>query len=244
MSVDENLRHASIYNQRVHGRISSRRGFRTSVEIKTFEDLKHEANRKKIGKLLYSVSRVWAGKYPQLGFGLNHELALGVTHEDIVYTVIQKAISGERRWDPEKGELEYWLKEQVKSEVSNLATKAATLQELALPEPQPEEGRLDRLELRSGSVTDSLFAQPKTPEAVVLTKERYQQEADLIIAASGGDPQLEQLLDAIIEIHSAKPAELAPRLDRPVDEIYRLLRKLRRRINQLKKESLVHAQAN
>ncbi len=214
------------------------------MEIKTFEDLELEANRKRIGKLLCAVSRVWAGRYPQLDYGLNGELALGVTHEDIVQTVIQKAISGERRWDPKKGELEPWLKEQVKSEVSNLATKAATLRESVLPEVQPEEGSLDRLEFSSRSVADSLFTQPKTPEAVMLTRERIQQEADLIMAAPDGDPELEQLLDVILETHLVKPAELAQRLNRPVDEVYHLLRKLRRRINQRKKESLVHAQAN
>ena len=48
------------------------------------------------------------------------ELIAGVSCEDVVQLVIIKTIEGIRKWDPDKGELEPWLIQQVNSEISHL----------------------------------------------------------------------------------------------------------------------------
>ena len=58
-------------------------------------------------------------------YGNNFELAVGVTVEDIVHEVIEKTMNGTRQWDPDKGELLPWLRDQVKSVMGNLVRSAA-----------------------------------------------------------------------------------------------------------------------
>ena len=218
-------------------RESRKHGLRKLVDVGKFRQLE-TAKWGQIAKRLLVISHSCAGKYPQLGYGLHEQLALGITHQDIVETVIQKTISGERNWDPSRGNLELWLAYQIKGEIWNLANKSATIAETILPEHEAEEGALDSMEYDSFLFPEPIFSTSPSPESGLLTKERVEMEVELLFMASSGDPELVQLLEAIFNNYLAKPSELADPLNVPVEDVYRRIRKLRRRVNRLRMEEL------
>ena len=163
-------------------------------------------------------------------------LSEGRQLEDIVQEVILKTISGQRKWDPERGELVFWLYEQVRSEINNLHSKLAHKRELPVPMPPEQdeiEDAVDRLDTVSSADNIFNYSRPLLPEEELLRREYIEEKSREIWAAVDSDPELEQLVDTIIQTHTTKPNELSEILNVPAPQIYRLLRKLRRRIERI-----------
>ena len=195
-----------------------------------------EADWETIGRNLVAFAIYRARNYHWRKGG-GEELALGVTVEDIVATVIEKTFSGQRRWDPALGQLEPWLKDQVKSEIDNLYTCAAQRCELAI-EPDPDDdgetaqGVVEkRSSVAGASAEDGVLQQEETR----LTQQLVQQ----LFESVNGDPSLEAILSAIIDGCEPKPRFLAEKLGISIQETNNRLKRLRRQVLKLRKGELL-----
>ena len=195
--------------------------------------LLQEADWGEIGKELTAFA-VWRAQNYQWRYGRGQDLALGKSVEDIVHDVILKTISGERKWDPEKGDLVPWLKDQVKSIMDALVKSAAHRYETGSLETMDEEGIADTAEyhaFRAGSVT---MTQSPGPQETVLQNEHFEEQASTLFQAMDGHHDLEQILAAVWDGCELKPRILAAELGVPVRDINNRLKRIRRRISKLK----------
>ncbi len=164
-------------------------------------------------------------------------LSNGVTARDIAQTVILKTLSGDRKWDPNKGELLPWLFDQVKSELSNLLTSSATKQE-SLVESGAEDDE-DASELQDvidfRAVDEGLFpdSKPQTPEAILIRNQILEREVDIVLQAVDDIEVLKELFDTITTLYSTKAEDLAEQINVPVEDIYNRLKRLRNRISHV-----------
>lgn len=189
-----------------------------------------EADWEAIGKrlLAHAIARA---SYYHWRDGAEVQLAVGQTLEDIVQDVIYRTISGQRRWDPAKGALEPWLLDQVNSLMDHLAKSAANkyethrLYEFDDAPVQTSDGEERMHALPAAARADSA-------EDVVLRNEDSSDGIGLLIDAAYGDAELMRLLEHIVELESAKPAELAVSMGTSVGHVYDLMRKLKRRVER------------
>jgi hypothetical protein len=149
-------------------------------------------------------------------------LAAGQSLEDVVQHVIEKTISGERHWNPARGPLVPWLKDQVKSVIDALANAAVTRHQTQAPE-------WDRIE---GFVEGPGASPSLSPEAILLEKEAAAQaaeRADVLFQAVNNELELEAVISAILNGCEPKPRYLAAELGVSLEDINNRLRRLRHR---------------
>lgn len=164
--------------------------------------------------------------------GIDTALPKGWTIEDVVHEVIIKTISGQRKWDPDKGPLEPWLKDQIKSEIDALVNSAAARREVDVPVGEEGEELWDLVEI--AAVEDGIMGEvaPSNPEHEVMEREKKkwaEKRASELIDAVYGEPELEVVMDAILSGCEPKPRFLAEELGVPVKDINKCLKRLRRR---------------
>jgi DNA-directed RNA polymerase specialized sigma24 family protein len=187
----------------------------------------------RIGKMLIAFGIYWARRYPwQTGDGW--DLAKGSSIEDIVQTVIRKTFDGTRNFDPEKGKLLPWLKDQVKSEIDALFNSASQRRDKSAP---AKEGEIDNsaepADIPADRVAALSAAFRLSPEESVLKDEEIRERVDAIFAAAKGDDELEAIVDAIMDGCSPKAQALSNRLGVDVKEIYTRTRRFRRRATKI-----------
>ncbi|KKN21384.1 hypothetical protein LCGC14_0926010 [marine sediment metagenome] len=139
-----------------------------------------KADWETIGKKLVVYARRRAQYYHWRGGG-RFELAVGYTITDIVQEAITQACSGERKWDPEKGALEMWLKYQVNSIMDGLAKLAANRNEIQGLEVVTSDGE-------GGEVVSDILeydtpasARKPSAEAVAVNKEEAAERIDELL---------------------------------------------------------------
>jgi RNA polymerase sigma factor (sigma-70 family) len=193
--------------------------------------LLHEQDWDAIGRKLAAFAMFWARNY-EWRRGGTWELAAGETIADIVQEVIVKTIEGRRKWDPHKGALVPWLKDQVKSEIDHLCHSRRHKYEVPIPENEGGEELTDRVEhyaFRQSSRDTTLI---QDPEEIVLKQEEIRQREDALFQAADGDPQLEEILSAATECEP-RPRYLAAVIGVPVSDVNNRLKRLRRRALKL-----------
>ena len=181
-----------------------------------------------MGKNLLAVAINVSRKYPSIGYQ---------TCDDIVQDLIEKTLTGQRTWDPARGELLPWLKQCIKSEVDNAANKAPTQREVQFSELEKDgaESGADFLpEQVSLHAQEGLF----DPENSLLDKEqqiRNEEDIVRIYKSIEGDGELEELtltMHCLIEEHEEleipSRQKLAEYLSVPVSEIDNRMKRLRR----------------
>lgn len=89
------------------------------------------------------------------------------------------------------------------------------------------------MEYRQSRIRAGVLANPATPEQIMLKKEEIEYRERVLFEAVDGDPELEDVLEAIIHGCEPKARYIAEELNVPVEDIYNRLRKLRRRISKL-----------
>jgi hypothetical protein len=137
--------------------------------------------------------------------------------------------------------LEPWLKDQVKSEIDALAKSASHRREAPFvvgreDEEGAEEDLRDRAEYRAiacGALGD---AESVNPEVAVLDEVEIRQKVDALFEAVGGEPKLEEVLQAILDGCEPKPRYLAEALGVSVKDINNRMRRLLRRATTLDKD--------
>lgn len=194
-------------------------------------DLLGEQDWNAIVKELVGFAVFWARNY-RWRRGGPWELAAGETVEDIVQQVILKTIEGKRKWDPDKGPLLPWLRDQVKSEIDHLCMSWAHQHEAPMPQTEGGEELTDVV-LDSASQQHPRGARfVQDPEEIVLTKEEIERREDALFQAADGDSELEEVLNTVTAC-GAKPRHLAAEIGVPVDDIYNRMKRLRRRAMRL-----------
>jgi len=189
-----------------------------------------------IGKelLAFAVSRArnyyWARGGP-------NEWPKGNKPEDIVQLVIEKTIKGQRKWDPAKGLLKPWLIDQVKSEIDALFKSAMARRE-AFSLDDDETDHLDEVPHRD-TVHVSTASSDPTPEETVLRKEEEElasKRVSSLFAATADDPEVEQVLTAIMNGCEPKPQEIAKELNTSTEDINNRMKRLRRHALKTREE--------
>jgi DNA-directed RNA polymerase specialized sigma24 family protein len=158
----------------------------------------------------------WRAQNYRWASGQHMELAPGISLADVVQRVIEKTLSGERQWDPTKGPLVPWLKDQVKSVLDALAKSAPHRHEV--PALEGEDGA-ERVGICAASP-------PPNPEEHLLQAERV----NALFQAVSGEQALEEVLEAVMNGCEPKPRYLAAELGVPVEDINNRLKRLRRRV--------------
>ena len=181
--------------------------------------------------LAYTISlaqnRRWRGQIG--GVDKSAELTNGVSCEDIVQQLIEKTIKGERKWDPDKGELEPWLCAQVKSAISHLIESSVHKHERA---DVSEE--LDNRPATAVVASSSARFAVGT-EIIVLREIDAAAKVAAIYDVTADDPEVEELVTAILDGCESKPRMLAQQLGTDVQDINNRLKRLRRRVVEVRR---------
>lgn len=173
--------------------------------------------------VMFARTKSWRGKRGISG--PDDELAEGLSCHDVVQNVIKKTIKRKRKWDPEKGDLEPWLAQQVRSEISNLNDRSPHKHERA---DLPEE---DGDGVPASALTSAQDTYSCDPLLVMLEQEKNEKDKELlasIIAAADSDPELLEVLDALMDGCEPKPRFLAAKLGTSTEDINNRRRRLRR----------------
>ena len=101
-----------------------------------------EADWETILAKLY-VNAKWRVQNLKWASGNTTDLAMGFTVDDVVQHTVERALSGAKNWDPERGPLLPWLIHQQKSVVNNLVQSAPNRRNQFLPST---EHKIDRIE--------------------------------------------------------------------------------------------------
>lgn len=159
--------------------------------------------------------------------GTSDVLPDGMTPEHIAADLIVKTLGGDRVWTPGLGELEPWLREQVRSELSNLVTSA----EHKLTRPLIESDLLADGTQSSDVMMDS-DGRPETPETRLLAVEEAEERRRVLCAAAEGDEELEELVLVGLDLDDPAPRFLSEALGVPVRKVEIRARRLARRLRK------------
>ena len=114
------------------------------------------------------------------------ELAKGKSCLDVVQDVIVDTLRGTRGWDPQKGELLPWLKDQVRSEMSHLV--------------ESREHKYERhsLDGKSSPASDQIEYRPISHGAIPV-------EPEAALLAAEEEKAIHQRIDTLLEVVSDEP---------------------------------------
>ena len=188
----------------------------------------------RIRKKLLAVAINQARSYRSLRQDELSQFALGQTCDDIVHDLILKTISGERHWDPKRGELMPWLKANLRSEIDNLANRKASQQEaLLLGEDGEKEFDASQDALHAVGAFDG--NKVPMPEALLIRQEAHEREITNLYHSVEGDEELESLvltmaylIEQSEELRTPSRRELAEAMGIPESEVDNQLKRLRR----------------
>ena len=195
----------------------------------------------------------WADNYPKLIAFADHILQTkswnmkvipkGHTAETIVQDAIDKVVNEQRNWEPDRGPLLMYLKWVIRSDISHLAISAANRSEIhsdSYKEEDSEEEAFDAWVYQS-SLHNS---ENNSPEEFVINSENEcerneiaRAKIDALLKSADGNPELEAIVFAMIDGNcSSKPQDLAIFLGKPVNNINKDLRTLRRKAIKIRIE--------
>lgn len=163
----------------------------------------------------------------------------GHTPESIAQQAIAKLFDPDgRNWDPEKhpDPLEY-LKGVVDSDVSHLVESVDHKGTVNYEEGYEDEEESVDLAVKK-AVTKRITQESDTPLDALLQKEEKEREEKVLSAFIDFISEHENLLGVweCLQEGITKPADMATRLKKDVEEIYQLKRKLSRRVDAFTKE--------
>jgi hypothetical protein len=166
------------------------------------------------------------------------ELPEGETCESIVSLALTKVLSGERRWDPDRApDLQKYLMDTIDSLLSHLVTGKDNRLVRTLPTVSDTEAADVLAQRKRGHGTTPWQAQPTgNPETVLMQQEAAQHDAHvlhLLLEESRDDSVVTGIIQAMQDGHE-KPGEIAPVLGIPVGDVYNAMKRLSRKIVQVR----------
>jgi hypothetical protein len=163
--------------------------------------------------------------------------ARGLSVEDAVSYIIQSVFDGTRVWDPTKIILEDWLLNQVDSVIDwwlkLRENKNLTLEEV---ENASQENIQDPKGIQSIELEAVLKFGSPTPEQVLIDKmdeEEAKEFYESLYEDTSDDPDLQELIIALLDIDDPTPRVIAEALGVPVEDIYNRKKRLQRRIEKM-----------
>lgn len=189
---------------------------------------------------MLSFALWWANRY-RWNSGSPEILPQGYELADVVQRVILQTINGERNWDPDKGELLPWLKDQIKSVIDALAKSASHRKESFII---PDDDELtDKEEMLAKEIDPSENQNRMSPEEFFISLEQEQERSErasnkssALFYAVEGDTELEEIIEAVMDGVELKARFLAEKIEVPVEDIYNRLKRLRRKAISIKEK--------
>jgi DNA-directed RNA polymerase specialized sigma24 family protein len=163
--------------------------------------------------------------------------ARGLSVEDAVSYIIQSVFDGTRKWDPNEIPLEDWLLNQVDS-VMDWWLKLRENRDVALEELEnvAQEDVHDPKSIQKIELEAVLKFGPPSPEKILI-EETDEHEAKVFFEAvyddTSDDPELQEMIIAMLDIDDLKPRVVAEALGVPVDDIYNRKKRLQRHLDKL-----------
>lgn len=182
-----------------------------------------------------------ASSFLRLGLPVIGGAVRGTSVSDLVQDAIEGVWSGRRKWDP-KVPLPTFLRNAVRSEMSNHLTSAEVQLVDAWPDDDPDEEKgpaEDAMQVRHADPSHDharhLPHRQQTPEEIVADTEQIEQYHDLLLEAADDDEQLVKYLDAL-DRGLEQPADIAKDCGVDRKAIYRVENRLRKRVKSLMAE--------
>ena|SRR5215213_6748397 len=178
-------------------------------------------------------------------YGWRKELS-GWDLQDIVQQAIIETIEGKRRWPPKNSEtgepdpnvnLFLFLCNVIKTDVSHLLEKERRKSRTEVHELDLD---LERLLEESDAPDKDLhkrraaFLSNENSESVAL----YHELSEKIHKAVANDEELTNVVDLLIYMPDSKPREIAEHLGLSIQQIYPILKRLRRRLTTMQEEAI------
>jgi len=163
--------------------------------------------------------------------------ARGYSIEDVVSRIIQSVFEGWRKWDPSEKDLEDWLLSQVDS-VIDWWLKLRENKNVAYEEFENTEQKEDHQAsiIRSTELETVLQYGPPDPETLVvkdIDEEEAKELYNTLFDDTSDEPELQEVILAMMEIDDPKPSDVAEKLGVPVEDIYNRKKRLKRRLDNV-----------
>ncbi len=195
----------------------------------------HEADWKAIAKELVAYA-TWKAQNFAWRTGDHKDLALGLQGLDIAQTAIEKVLTGERAWNPERGDLFLYLKGVVDSLMSQMADSLDNTIQARLAEDEEGKDLPDRTEFQALRHDDFGLLSAHQRSRGTNSDVENERVAKLFAAIQGED-DLMAVLDVVMSSGETKPAEIAAELGIEVTEVNNRLKRLRRAAMNTKRPS-------
>ena len=202
------------------------------MEAELFRKLQ-EADWKAIGKKLAAYA-TWKAQNFAWRSGNHKDLACGLQGMDIAQAAIEKVLTGERAWNPDRGDLLPYLKGVVDSLISHLADSLDNCLQSRIVEADEGKDLLDRTALQAERYDDFGFLSSDQRKQGTNSEGDNERVGELFAAVEGKD-DLIAVLDVVMRSGATKPAEIAAELGLEVTEIYNRLKRLRRAAFDIKR---------
>jgi DNA-directed RNA polymerase specialized sigma24 family protein len=163
--------------------------------------------------------------------------ARGYSVEDVVSYIIQSVFDGGRKWDPNENTLEDWLLDQVDS-VMDWWLKLRENRNLPFEELENAE-RVEFADAKRIQLTELdavLKYGPPSPEIILIDQIDEQEAKELFEAVfddTSDDPELQEMILAMIDIDDPKPRVIAEVLGVPVEDIYNRKKRLKHHLDKV-----------
>jgi DNA-directed RNA polymerase specialized sigma24 family protein len=158
-------------------------------------------------------------------FGLGGQNAavpgVGLSVEDFVWNVLSEFAEGRVTYEAERGDLVWLLARALRNDIIDALRKAAHSREEARS-PLPRENKLGN----EPSALDELPT-PGTNIDAVLAEDSYRKR---LLAAFAEEPELAEVVRAVLDLDLAKPREIAAALGISVADYHNRKKRLRRRL--------------
>lgn len=163
--------------------------------------------------------------------------ARGYSIEDVVSQIIQSVFEGRRKWNPDEISLEDWLLNQIDS-VMDWWLKLVENKDLLYEEFENAEQKDDHETNNTKSIELETVLQygPPDPETILIKTLDEDQAKELYNALfdnTSDDPELQDVILAMIDADDSKPSNIAKQLGVPVEEIYNRKKRLKRRLDEV-----------
>jgi len=156
---------------------------------------------------------------------------------DFVNDALVKAIEGKRKYDPARGEFVPWLKSQIRSLISNARERYRRHPESRYPDSEDSEFIEGKLTVRAAE--GEIFGDSVgiNPEDVVIAQEeekKAEEFVDVLCQNIQREPELEQIIDALLNGCEHKTRFIADELGISPQEARNRVNRLRRRALRLR----------
>lgn len=162
----------------------------------------------------------------------------GETVESVVSLALEKAWTGERKWNPQLvPDIKKFLMDVIDSLLSHLANSKDNRVLVALPALEQEELSRSSIPQEKSLSVDWMISNEESPEEQLLRKgdeERERKAIEMLLGEAGDDPKLMLVIKAMLDGHE-RASEIAAATNLNVKDVYNAMKRLDRKIELVRK---------